>query len=379
MAVTVTTSKLPLQPSLRREIGRKKVRKSPRKEKWIDDKDSLDRVLKKISLQDPSTPQNLKVMESMVHPMDCSQLFDCLFGQAQVKSVSLVGVRLTEHAANRLALTLRHPGTKIRVLQIWRFPPECLPVLCDALRVNKELREIRLTFRNDLNEQQTSMMLNALEENQGLRSIKLFGVDLSHHTEHLATLLRHHLTLKELRLSRCELVTLGSLAEAIGASQTLQKLDLSMNDISSDVELAAMIQSKSLKSMTLGKNLFGKEDGALVGQALGDNLSLEELLLESNPLSKDFAASLLCALEKNAHLKRLGFLKGSLPDELNEALRHLVSLNEAGRSWMREASTPNQPSSTIALLPQVLHRVQTDHSVVFDLLRNHSNLLVNEE
>jgi hypothetical protein len=72
-------------------------------------------------------------------------------------------------------------------------------------------------------------------------------------------------------------------------------------------------------------------------------------------------------------------LKNSLPDELDQALRHLVALNKAGRGWMREATAPDQPSSAIALLPQVLHRVQTDSSVVFDLLRNHANLFGSEE
>ena len=351
-------------------------------EDWLDDQEALDAVTADISESDATkTPRDVKVIESRNRPIDCSDLFEALCARASVRSLSLVGVHLDENAARRLSETLRHPQTKIRVLQVWRHLPSCLGSLCEAIKENKELREIRLTFHGDLNDEQTSMLLDALETNQGLEAIKLFGVDLSRHSAELESLVRNRQITKELRLTRCQLSTISGLAKAISESNTLQTVDMSMNELSNDADIATMLQSKNLRSVILSKNQLGKEEnGSTFGQVLAANEMLEELFLEGNPLSTDFAASIREALQVNTTLRRFGFMKSymgkSITASVDTEIRNLVALNQAGRRWLRAASQSSTPASELAVLPHLLQRSNDEHSVLFGVLREYTNLWV---
>ena len=370
-----------MQSSMGHKIKLKMAtKKQPKDEDWLDRQDALDEVAEKIAHGDPSTPQNVKVMESLSRSIDCSALFDALCGKKQVRSLSLVGVHLDEITARRLSNTLRHPSTKIKVLQVWRFLPSCLPSLCDALKDNVELREIRLAFHGDLNHEQTTMLLEALQANQGLLAIRLFGVNLSDHAKELESLICNRRQTKELRLSRCQMTDISGLAGAIAESKTLDKLDLSMNKLSSDRDIATILQSKSLTSLILSKNQIGKENGSYVKPILAANSTLEELFLEGNPLSEKFASSLLGALHYNTSLKRLGFMTfymgTSIPLHLDASLRHTVAMNNAGRGWLRAVSAPETTPAELALLSPILHRARSDPSALFGVLREHTNLWV---
>lgn len=365
--------------NLQREVT-EKLRKGQRDEDWIDDQDAVEEISKKIASEDPSTPRNIKVMESLSRPINCSGLFEVLCGKKTVRSLSLVGVHLDEESADRLSETLRHPHTKLKVLQVWRFLPSCLASLCDSIKENRELREIRLTFHGDLNDEQTSMLLQALQANQGLVAIKLFGVDMSNHTGALESLIRNRQKTKELRLTRCRLSSVSGLAKAIAASTTLQTVDLSMNDLSSDTDIAIMMTSKNLRTLILSKNQLGKNNGSVFGSNLATNETLEELFLEGNPLSTEFASSLLKALQLNVTLKRFGFMRSymgkAIPSQIDTEIRNIVALNQAGRGWFRVASDPNRPSSELAPMAQLLHRTRFEPSSLFGVLREHSNLWI---
>ena len=225
-------------------------------EDWLDDQTALEEMAARIAKNDSSTPQDIEVIESLNRPMDCSVLFKALCAQECVNSLALVGVHLDENAARQLSETLRHPQTKIRTLQVWRYLPSCLPSLCEAIKENKELREIRLTFQGDLNDEQTSLLLEALEANQGLEGIKLFGINLSRHSTELESLVKNRTNTTELRLTRCQMTTNSGLAEAIAKSNTLQKVDMSMNELSNDADIATMLQSTSLRSYSIQEPLW---------------------------------------------------------------------------------------------------------------------------
>ena len=373
---------LPKNRNIFKEIAeQRKSGSGKNNEDWLDDQESLDAVTANIAKNSPDTPQNIKVIESLNRPMNCSELFQALCARDCVRSLSLVGVHLDENAARRLSETLRHPQTKIRVLQVWRHLPSCLGSLCEAIKENKELREIRLTFHGDLNDEQTSMLLDALETNQGLEAIKLFGVDLSRHSAELESLVRNRQITKELRLTRCQLSTISGLAKAISESNTLQTVDMSMNELSNDADIATMLQSKNLRSVILSKNQLGKEEnGSTFGQVLAANEMLEELFLEGNPLSTDFAASIREALQVNTTLRRFGFMKSymgkSITASVDTEIRNLVALNQAGRRWLRAASQSSTPASELAVLPHLLQRSNDEHSVSFGVLREYTNLWV---
>mmetsp|Transcript_3792 Transcript_3792/g.7549 ORF Transcript_3792/g.7549 Transcript_3792/m.7549 type:complete len:379 (-) Transcript_3792:53-1189(-) len=377
--MTKPTLKL-LSHNIQREIS-EKLRKGQRGEEWFDNQDAVDEVSQKITDEDHSTPRNIKVMESLSRPINCSDLFVALCGKQNVRSLSLVGVHLDENSASRLSETLRHPQTKIKVLQVWRFLPSCLASLCDSIKENKELREIRLTFHGNLNDEQTSMLLQALEDNQGLVAIKLFGVDLSNHAEKLASLVRNRQKMKELRLSRCRLSNVSGLAKAMATSKALEKVDLSMNELSSDADIALMLTSKSIKTLILSKNQLGKDDGSVFGKNLATNETLDEFFLEGNPLSTEFASSLLKALQLNVTLKTFGFMSSymgkAIPSQIDTDIRNIVALNQAGRRWLRAASEPNKPSLELAPMAHLLHRTRFEPSSLFGVLREHTNLWVN--
>lgn len=380
----------PILPSKNRSIFKemaeqRKSRNGKNNEDWLDDQAGLEAVTAKIAKNSPDIPRNIKVIESLNRPMNCSELFRALCARDCVRSLSLVGVHLDEREARRLSETLRHPQTKIRVLQVWRYLPSCLASLCEAIKENKALREIRLTFHGDLNDEQTSMLLDALETNQELEAIKLFGVDLSRHSAELESLVRNRQITRELRLTRCQLSTISGLCKAISESNTIQTVDMSMNELSNDADIATMLQSKNLKSVILSKNQLGmengsSENGSAFGQALAANEMLEELFLDGNPLSADFAASVREALQVNTTLRRFGFVKSymrkSLPASVDTEIRNLVALNQAGRKWLHAASQPSTPASELALLPHLLQRSNDEPSVLFGMLREYTNLWV---
>ena len=146
------------------------------------------------------------------------------------------------------------------------------------------------------------------------------------------------------------------------------------------MQILQLCYSPQVSDLTLSKNHFGKSQSSKFGEILATNETLEELFLEGNPLSSNFARSILRALESNTTLRRLGFMKSymgkSLPIELDTEIRNLVTLNEAGRRWLRNASGPNTPSFELAVLPHLLHRTSDEPNSLFGVLREYTNLWV---
>jgi hypothetical protein len=108
------------------------------------------------------------------------------------------------------------------------------------------------------------------------------------------------------------------------------------------------------------------------------NCTLEELMIEANPLSVDFAKSLCSALQVNTALKRLGFLQSyrgfTIPPLLDAEIRYCVALNEAGRGLLRAASIDRERHCVLAALPLIFCQIRNEPSSLYGLLRENISL-----
>jgi hypothetical protein len=195
-----------------------------------------------------SPPRHVKIIGIASRSLCCSNLFRAMKGKRAVHSLSLVGVHVDEDSAVQLFEALQDSKTKLRVLQLWRLNMGCLSTLYQAFRKNSTLKETRLTFHGDLNQAQSSELMAALQTNRSISRIKLFGVDLSHHAPEIEALIRDRPHTKELRLTRCRISNASFLAFAVAASKELRILDLSMNEICCETDVATMLKSTSLKN-----------------------------------------------------------------------------------------------------------------------------------
>jgi hypothetical protein len=277
--------------------------------------------------------------------------------------MAIVGLPIDFEYADKLASCL--PKTAIKSLQLCRLLPDVLDVLCATPYTLSHLQELRLTFHHDVSSAQTQLLFEVLSQSLTLEILKIYRLDLVEESvlQSLAQLIRRSPLLNDLRLTGCHLGgdTAMILAQAVQDSNRLQKLDLSMNQISNTQVLVTLLETSSLRSICLSQNQLRCSSPA-VAQVLAHTKSLERLFLDMNPLQDSFVHELAQGLRySNTTLKRIGLLTPGIRDGNALAqVRHYVALTEAGRGVVR-----CQPHC----LPLLLARVHREPALLYSLLQ----------
>ena len=337
---------------------------------WIENQLDLNYAVSHVQQGDPSL-QHIKVIQSFGSPLSAHHLLEALEGSETVKSASFIGIPFGETHASKLAKVLEHPSTALKCLQLCRLLPTGIPHLCRALKKTTSLLELRLTFSHDVPNEKFTLLMQALKDNQSIQILKFYGLNLdAERLSMMADVITGNRNLIDLRLTRCNLREIGPLANAIRSTGSMKRLDLSMNQVNDHRAVAILLQTPSLQHISLSQNEIGKTSDGMdaVCDALRENTTLAHLVLDMNPISKTSAGQLLDALEYNTTLMRLGLLTVTLPLNLTRRIRHTVSLNEAGRGWMRndDAHSP--------FVPKLVERVSKEPDLIYGLLNERPHL-----
>jgi hypothetical protein len=344
---------------------------------WIRTQLEVNHLVYRMARQD-SDLKHVKVMSTFRKPVIVHRLLDTLKAATSVESLAVVGIHVNESHARQLVAALTAPGSSLSCLQLCRVLPESLAILCHALQSTLTLRELRLTFHHDLSLEDIEIFSAALAKNQSIEVLKLYCVDFcAAGLELLADSVRENTTLRDLRLTSCNLTDVESLVLAVQESKRIQRLDLSMNRISDNASLAVLLETPSIIFLNLSQNLFGAtdssatdydDDAVVVYKSLRCNTTLKSLYLDMCPVTIDFAFSIKAALECNTSLIRLGLLTRTLSCHVINTVSHPVHLNEAGRGIViRE-------SKALPLLPHLLGRVSMEPHLLYGLLKERTDL-----
>jgi hypothetical protein len=349
---------------------------------------------------DAEAIEYVKVMETFHGPIDMIPLLRVL-PQSHVTTLCLVGVLLEEHGSRLLARALCNPKTMLQKLQLCRLSRWGVSALAMALSFNTQLKELRVTFHHDVllsSLYHFSRLTHAIQQNKTLQVFQLYCANLQDAacTQYLASMLEHNTSLRECRLTGCQLQELRPLAMAIHQSNTLERLDLSMNRMADTESLALLFDTPSLRCINLAENELGslstfsnhhhhrlqrtssssttnatkRTTTTTPAQiyhrlvtALAKNTTLEFLSLDMNPLSQDFVNVLHTALQHNTALLRVCLLTISVPSSWLEQVEHLVALNRAGRGVLRQ-----EDGFATLLMPQLLSSVSAQPTLLYGLL-----------
>jgi hypothetical protein len=332
---------------------------------WIDSQLQLNHQVTRIALK-TEAPTEIKVIRTYQQRLSLHRFLETLASVPHsVERLAIVGFPVECEYAGKLASCLE--TTTIKSLQLCRLLPNVLDVLCATPSALSHLEELRLTFHQDVSSAQTQKLFEILSQSPTLEILKICRLDLVEESvvQSLAQLIRRSPWLNDLRLTGCQLSdnTAMILAQAVQDSNRLQKLDLSLNQISNTQVLVTLLQTCSLQSIWLCQNQLRCSSPA-VAQILALNNSLERLFLDRNPLQDSFVHELAHALRYgNTKLKRIGLCTPG-----NEAqVHHYVVLNEAGRGAARLQSH---------CLPLVLARVHREPALLYSLLQENPSVWI---
>ena len=188
------------------------------------------------------SPYNIKILQTSLHePLFLLGLLEALEGRSStVHRISLFGVALDTTVSSRLVKVLQHPDCAIQGLQICRLAPESVPILASTLAesaTRSSLTDLQLTFQHDLTTAQRTVLLEALQSNHRLTSVKLNGANLGGDANdaavanQLATWIRTNRNLRTVGLTNCHLRTVQALVDALRETNVVERLDLSMNQV----------------------------------------------------------------------------------------------------------------------------------------------------
>lgn len=170
--------------------------------------------------------------------------------------------------------------------------------LGDALLVNQTLKDLVLV-RSGLGPKGGTHIANGLKTNASLISLDLTGNDLMAGGGHaLGKAIQQNTTLKDLNL-RWNRIGCGgdrgieSMAASLHTNRSLQKLDMSINELYSEGAIefgTALKNNRSLTFLNLERNEIGAEGAIAISEALKQNNSLKRIILSGNPLIGDQGA-----------------------------------------------------------------------------------------
>ena len=172
-------------------------------------------------------------------------------------------------------------------LDIWDTPldSKCVSILSEILKTNKTIKRLWLSFSSLAGG--IKQVSDSLFNNKTLETLVLSYVTgiTDEDMTHLSTMLASNATLKELRLSNCNITNNGVryICEGLTKNQTLTKLNISGNHQITSVStstIADLIQTTtSLTELRLHNTSLNNDDIKTICTSLTKNTTIRELYL----------------------------------------------------------------------------------------------------
>ena len=176
---------------------------------------------------------------------------------------------------------------------------EATRALGDALQNNSTLTDL-LLVRSGLGPKGGTNLAEGLTNSTSLLRLDLVGNDImADGGQAIGEALKTNTTLRDLNL-RWNRIGCGgdrgilSLADALRANASLQRLDMSVNELYSEGAIAfgkALGVNQSLIDLSLERNEIGVAGAIAIGEAFEFNTTLERLVLSGNPMIGDEGAA----------------------------------------------------------------------------------------
>ncbi|KTD73962.1 hypothetical protein [Legionella tucsonensis] len=257
--------------------------------------------------------------------------------------------------------------------------------IAEMLKSNSTLKEIDLSYTH-IDLPGIHKIALALKENKGLKILKLAGYDLRKATDHLFQILSTHESLQELDLSNGYLQLDSSLSQFLNESESLKKLNLSMNSFANydlDYLTDGLKKNKNLVNLNLSScALDTSTNGRLknLAEVLSVHPSLTYLDLSSNGLDTEKYPLATEIIKNSSSIKFLNLTANNIGDEglrslatgiqSNNSLTTLVlRRNHISNEGLRHLSEALQQNNTLVHLDLL----ENDFNSVQDLCDNLQN------
>eukprot|EP00980_Cylindrotheca_fusiformis_P015153 scaffold4183_cov137-Cylindrotheca_fusiformis.AAC.16 len=215
--------------------------------------------------------------------------------------------------------------------------------LSNGLLQNQTLRHIALKSCFAANGQilpddSLAVLLNALQHSSSLKSLDISGNKCLRHGMNSLSILFEKTQLGVLNLS-CQVidegqfVNLASIVAALGATRTLESLELGFNKLDDrDVPYlaAALSYNTSIKYIGLANNRITNTGLSILASKVPNMKGIEKLALDGNPFDEHGLMELAHSLQSNASIKRL---KLDSTFSNHDRVMYQVDLNWSGRKF----------------------------------------------
>lgn len=333
---------------------------------WVDTQSELDALtLKVVANQQVS----VRVIETFRERLSVLDLLESLSVSTAVKNVALTSLAIDETNAAKLSSALERPESSISTLQLNNLRPEGIAVLCQGLRRNSSLRELRLTFKKNISSGLLCLLLKTIKDMNNLRVVYLSRLEFDAQciTE-LAEIIRFNTGIQDLTLCGCDFETsFRPVAESIHEANAIKHLDISDNSLDDHDSLALLFKTSSILELIMSDNGFGSTcyQSQQVCDAFKYNTTLRSLDMGMNPVCLEFAQQLEQAFDYNTTLLHCWFFVPLLPNDLVARIQHIPALNEAGRGLLRQEKT----EASVKQLPLLMARASHSPGLLFGLLQ----------
>lgn len=333
---------------------------------WVDTQSELDVLTLKIGANQQAS---VRVIETFRERLSVSDLLESLSVSTAVKNVALTSLAIDEANATKLAYALERPQSSISTLQLNNLRPEGIAALCQGLRRNSSLQELRLTFKKNISNGLLCLLLETIKDMNNLRVVYLSRLEFDAQciTE-LADLIRSNTSIQDLILSGCDFETsFRPVAVAIHEANAIKHLDISDNSLDDHESLILLFKTSSIRELIMSDNAFGKtcHQSQQVCDAFKYNTTLRSLDMGMNPVCLEFAKQLEQAFDYNTTLLHCWFFVPRLPNDLVARMQHIPALNKAGRGLLRQEKT----EASVKQLPLLMARAAHSPGLLFGLLQ----------
>ena len=148
----------------------------------------------------------------------------------------------------------------------------------------------------------------------------------------LSECLKEDYTLQKLDLSHNNITNEGAkmIGEAIKVNKTIQKLDITGNSISDDGAAAisdGLNYNFSLQELNMSYNKITSEGAKIIGEAIKVNKTLQKLKINDNSISDDGAAAISDGLKCNSSLQKLDISWNKITNEVAKLIAEAIKVN----------------------------------------------------
>ena len=260
-----------------------------------------------------------------------------LYNNKKIQNLDLSCNNITDVGVSAIANCFRNQVLLKRPLQILDISCNNISdngamALSECLKNKCTLQELYLS-NNQITTKGAKKIGEAIRVNDTLQKLSISDNALCDGIVAISDGLKCNRKLLDLNISQCQVSIEGAkvIAEAILVNTTLQKLDISHNNLSDDgvINISECLKSNRTQDLDLSVNRITNRGAIRIAEAICVNTTLQRLSISHNNISDDGVIVISDSLKKNNSLKECYLSSNRITDKGAEKIAEAIQINTA--------------------------------------------------